>query len=49
MYDYPKTPTNSDEAVKTLIDFVRTAPGRLPERVEVAIKILEKLHKNASI
>lgn len=41
MSDYPKTPTNHAEAVATLVAFAQTAPGRLPERVEVALNLVK--------
>ena len=40
---YPKNPENITEALITLAEFAKTAPGRLPERVEIAIKIAEVL------
>ena len=43
MEEYPKTPKTYDEAVQTLVDFVRTAPGCLPERVTVALDLVRDL------
>ena len=36
---YPKTPTTREEALQTLAAFSKEAPGRLPERVTVALNI----------
>lgn len=37
--EYPKNPKNREEALQTLAAFARTAPGRLPERVSIALTI----------
>ena len=36
---YPKNPITLEEAAEVLAEFAKTAPGRLPERVQVAIDI----------
>jgi hypothetical protein len=38
---YPRDPTTNVEALVTLADFARTAPGRLPTRVQEALKIAD--------
>jgi HAMP domain-containing protein len=40
---YPKNPENITEALITLAEFAQIAPGRLPERVEIAIKMADEL------
>ena len=42
---YPKNPTNLKEAAQVLSDFAGTAPGRLPEHIQVAIKVVRD-HKD---
>lgn len=37
--EYPKDPTDREEALQTLAAFVKTAPGRLPFRVQEALRI----------
>lgn len=37
-----KIPTTLEEAAQVLAEFAQTAPGRLPERVQVAIKLSER-------
>lgn len=36
---YPPDPTTREEALQTLAAFAKTAPGRLPTRVEAALRI----------
>ena len=45
---YPKNPENIIEALITLSEFAKTAPGRLPERIEIAIKIADELKTNTN-
>lgn len=39
--EYPKDPTNEAEALQTLAEFARTAPGCLPSRVMAALRIAQ--------
>jgi hypothetical protein len=41
--NYPKNLENVNEALITLAEFAKTAPGHLPERVEIAINIAKNL------
>lgn len=45
---YPANPTSLLEAAKTLAAFAREAPGKLPERVEVAFRIVAEAVEDAS-